>query len=223
MNSPRRMKRKTIAILAAVLVMGIAASCLLIGKMRERKPFADKVVAGYRFHCTLSPDWQLKPNPAHSSPGTVEEYTFSASLSPVREWIALHLFHQPPAKGISFGGRPQLIMGTETGKAMPSLTFQAGYPELDLHAPPMAGIKVVPGRHFRIDNCPATVTGIDLGTVSTTGHYTLLLVSTPDHVNTYFVTTGAELRYSYEGDREIQAILSSIHVEKVAAASSDRR
>lgn len=93
------------------------------------------------------------------------------------------------------------------------IRIQSGYPEI------FGGSS----KHLQVDNLPATlssddVTGLDVNV----GHYTHLLLCTPDHKITYIVTIIAPAQYNdkrnqamiRQNDREMQAILSSIHLEK---------
>jgi len=88
MTSFRRTKWKIFAVFAGALAVGVAAACLLLGKMRERRAFVSKITAGYRYRCTLSANWVLAE---HSSEASVENSLFTPSPSPIREWIATHL------------------------------------------------------------------------------------------------------------------------------------
>jgi len=207
---------KSVAAIAALLTISVVASCLLIGTMRERKVFVGNVVRGYRYRCTLSTDWR----PTHNGvSGYVEEHSFAAAPSPIREWIDIHLFRQPKPTGNPVIQQPRLTLGQETGKGSGFIHVRSGYPELDVGGP----LKMVTGKHFRVDNCPATLTGIDMSGAGINSHYTILLICTPDYTNTYFVTAAAPPAYSNQADREMQAIISSFHVEKVTVPMNEKQ
>jgi hypothetical protein len=219
MTSPRRIKGKTLVFLAAVLALVVVASCLFIGKMRERKPFVSKVVEGYRFRCTLSTDQNLIE---HTSNASEETSTFSATPNPIREWITTRLFHQPPTVGKVFNGRPQLVLVAVTATNMPSFVkIEAGYPEPDPRG--SGGIRTLTDKHFRLDGCPATVTKIEMPGPGKTARATILLVCTPDYAATYLAMSVAEPEFSDQADREMQTVISSFHIEKATESASDRR
>ncbi len=213
----KRGRWKAVAVLAAVLMVGAAGTCLWISKMRERKEFVSNAVDGYRFRCTLSPDWRFQQNVGSNPQNWMKEYVFSPSRSPLREWLATHLFLQPPSTGNIVNQRPRLILGLETRIRGGYIDLRSGYPEL------AAGSHT---KHFRIDNCPATITELDMLTIGIPGnypHYSYLLVCTPDYQNTYYVVSAALPPYSDQIDREMQAIISSVHIERVSVGTSGKR
>ncbi len=212
--SLRRSKWKTAAVLVAILiVMGVVVCCVLLGKMQERKGFVSNVTAGYRYRCTLSTNWKLAQASERSS-------TYFSAPNPIQEWISVHLFHQPPTNGTLFNGRPELDLGIATSEEMPNfIKMEAGYPEPESGAI-SAGIKALTAKHFRLDGCPATMATMEaIGPNGKNAHVTTLLVCPPNQVTTYLVFIAAEPEYSTQADREMQAILASFHVEKVAGTS----
>lgn len=197
--------------LAAVLV-GAVAFGLFLCKMRERKEFVSRVAGGYRCRCTLSPDWK-RTEVWDVSPGLVEEAVFFARPTLIQEWIMTHLCGQPPSNLHSFLSQETLILETEAGKGIPATKGQAGYPELDASAKPLMS------KHYRIDGGLATLTVMDIVHDGFTTRSTYLLVCTPDSRSQYRVCINAIPQLSVQVDREMAAILSSFHIEKVAVTS----
>jgi len=74
-------------------------------------------------------------------------------------------------------------------------------------------------RHLEIDGCPATVFTVRAGSVPRTE----LVVSVPGRSLQYTVTGNAEAANFALIDREMQALISSFHVEKVPTPKSGKR
>lgn len=114
------------------------------------------------------------------------------------------------------------MLGTETaGDTANLIKIVAGYPEPDAGA--VGGMKTLTEKHFRLDDCPATVTKLEIPGPGKIGSATALLVCTPDFATYFFAISIAEPPYSDQADHEIQPVISSFHIEKVAASASGRR
>jgi hypothetical protein len=208
-----RLRWKPLAVPVAVLVVGVAASFLFVSKMRERKEFVSKVIGGYRYRCTLSPDWKPVQTLSIGSQDWPEQHTFTTSPSPVREWIAIHLLHQSPTTVLP---SPRLAFNTTALQTTQEVVTKAD-PEETLRGE----------RHFRIDGCPATVDRYESSNGVQIIRVTSLCVSTPGYSYMYSVvgyTIGGktDLRYRDQLDPEMQAIIASFHVEKVTPTDGKR-
>jgi len=210
----RRRQWKLFVLLTAVLVVVIL--CLLVGKMEARKEFVSKLVGGYRMRFTLSTDW--KPLPASAN---ANDYEFSMSPSPIREWMEAHLFHWPPSSRKSAVWQTALRAGVETTKAAgPFITIRGGYPEPDVGMSNRIGAE----RHFWIDGCPATLVHCKFALHHNTNiHGIYLCVCSPDWSYTYIVQHLADRQDSDQADREMDALTSSFRMERVVGSTSDKR
>jgi hypothetical protein len=121
-------------------------------------------------------------------------------------WIATHLFDHT-ATSLS---PPNIsLICPNANSTQYIFQVQAGYPELVIRNPANRN-QVVTHRHLRIDGFPATiVTGGDKSYCGT-----VLIVYVPDHSVSYVVTGGAHTQNAAPVNREMQAIISSFHVEK---------
>lgn len=211
----KRVRSKSVVASVVALVTGIVATCLLIDKIKERTDVVSKPVMGYRYHFTRPSDWHIAQDYSDASHGMPEAYTFVPTPRPIREWIAVHLFHQPPHSVPFIVEQPRYSMETETALAAPhDIQIKSGYPEPDFQG----RMQVLSERHLRIDACPATVFRCEMVLqMGTTFHVTMLIVYQPDTGNEYTLQGWAERHYSDQIDREMQAIIASFHVEKVAA------
>jgi hypothetical protein len=214
-NMVSRSRWKSLTTPVAVLV-GVVGVCLFLCKMRERKEFVSNVINGYRFRCTLSTDW--KPTEVFNMPpGLIEEAVFFARPPLIQEWIVTHVCHQSPSTLDAVYGQQSLQLEIETGKVIPGMFLQDGYPELDPRASETVASTILPSRHYRIDGCLATMTGYDTLYHGRTLRYTILLVCTPDYRSEYTVMSYSTPERSDLVDPEMQAILTSFHVEKVVS------
>ena len=208
MTSQRRIRWKLFAPLITLLVMGTAACWFFLGKLRE--PFVSKVIMGYRYRCTLSTEWKLTEATSKPLPNPSEEYEFSPAPSPIREWMAIHLLQQSLRKRSSKSSSlPMLDLTTEVGRAMPHTKIISGYPEVETRAPE---------RRFQIDGCPATLTHFNLRALGMDVTYHVLLVCTPNSTHTYCVNFMTNSKDSPKASRELESVIASFHVEKVAEA-----
>ena len=98
--------------------------------------------------------------------------------------------------------------------------IDAGYPELTIKAQ----IRLLTKRRLRLDGYPATL--LDLAQTDSFGNTireTFLLVYVPDKSIVFAILLGGDATQHGFMDREMQAIISSFHVEKVAVPTDDRR
>ena len=77
-------------------------------------------------------------------------------------------------------------------------------------------------RHLLIDGCPATAVTMEM-VASQTIETTVLLVHVPKHSMTFMVGGMIPDMELADLDEEMQAILSSFHVEKVGAPTGGKR
>jgi len=220
MRKMLRSRWQFLAVLVAVVTSGMVMLCLFATKMRERKVFVVAPVDGYRYRCTLSVGWKPRQRYTFNSPGLVNNYQFAPTTSPVREWIAIHLFRQPPGKGRLPVMTPEIVMQTHKAKfPSNSVRMKSGYPE-----PNWQGMlaKILAERHFRIDGCPATALRWETTTGSLGVCGTALLVFQPENGNTYIVAGTADFQNRDRAASEMEEIIASFRVEKVAPVDSKR-
>ena len=211
---PKLTRWKTLVALAAVAVVGIVAACLLICKAQERKEFVGSVdpVSGYRCRFTLSSAWRKYDGLIDCYPPEVEEEDLflPAPRNPMMSWIALRLFHHvfPPANSPTIA-----LMRLQPNTQR--FHVRDGYPEPAWVNPSSPEFTL---RHLRIDVFPATVV------TQTNKNYrgTWLIISVPNFPVLYAVHNYDAPADITQSDREMQAIISSFHVEKVIPAGVKR-
>ena len=215
-----RLRRKSIAACATLLAVGVVVTSLLFGKARERKEVVGPIVAGYRYRCTLSTDWKLRPaNPLAEHP-PFPSYDFQAYRNPILEWITTHLLSQSPTKGNATSWQPTLGMDQRSLEDYgPWIKIKGTYPRFDSPG------KLLSERNFRIDGCPATLVRYEQFTNfgSQSIRETFLCVAAPDSSGICVVSCLADRQDSEAIDKEVNAIVSSFHVEKVAASTDKKR
>jgi hypothetical protein len=202
---PNKPRRQLIAILA-MLAVGVAWSCLLVGKARERKEFVSPVDnAGYRYRFTMSSAWKNDIVRYWDNIGVpMPELSFSSPApNPERRWINDHLLHIPPSNPDKIYLRQELPLRSAGVRS----SIVDGYPEpFDWFPTQRRSI-----RHFRIDGYPATSDECDIARF----HLESLLVYVADHRRVYEVTGVSESANHDQLHREMQAIIDSFHIEKV--------
>ena len=98
------------------------------------------------------------------------------------------------------------------------LRLVQGYPEV-------SWTEIEPGltqRHLTVNGCPATLVERPIVVSGIPCRYILLLVYRPEHAFIYSVGGIAEAGNAGWFENEMQAIISSFHVEKVAPAAGRR-
>jgi len=210
----RRRRWQPLVVLTTVVVVGIVATCLLICKVQERRDFVGRVdtLSGYRCRFTLSSAWRQYDGPSQDDLGILsqEDSFCPPPPNPITAWIAVHLLHKvlPPET-------PTIaLMMVRPNSTM--FHVRDGYPELAGANPPSPDISQ---RHLRIDGCLATVV------TQTNSDYRAmwLIVSVPNVPVIYAVTAYDVPSDIAQSDHEMQAIMSSFHVERVAAPTVGRQ
>ena len=136
---------------------------------------------------------------------------FSLSTSPTRQWIDSHFLHRsaaPPT--IAFYA--QIVHVSVPNRW---LHFVNGYPE----TPFLASTRVLAKSHLMVDGYRATVCTVEQGSM----HFVSLAVYLPDKSLLYCVGGLADRLTSASVDREMQAVITSFHIEKVAVPTSGKR
>jgi hypothetical protein len=211
-------RKKSLGFLVFVLGLATIVSLLLVGKMRERRPFFGKVVAGYQCRFMLATDWEPAEDSLTVSTDMPEYHAFTKTEPPVRTWISNHIFHRPlsPAGALE----PTLMMEIDSAHGRPDvIQIRQGYPE-----PNLQGMgQVLAERHLQIDGSRATVVLVELALGGPPIRGTFLCVYIPGASHTYLVGSVADLPNSDRSDREMQAIVASFHVDKVSSPLSGKR
>jgi hypothetical protein len=208
----KRLRWKSVIAFAVILVVSVIALCLLASKTPERKGFVGNMEpeSGYRCRFTLSSSWRVTGRDIALSPGVLDNATFKPARSPIREWIDRVLLHRQTAIQPMIGLRAV----TKDTASWSDFKYQAGYPELWLGPRE----HILTRRRLWIDNCPATVVSFEL---ARSHPHTLLSVAVPDHSVVFMIRDG-NLK-SEDLNREMQAIISSFHIEKVAVGAGVKR
>ena len=207
-----RARWKPPAILAAVSIAGVVALYLVSNKPQKRRTIVGRVdpISGCRCRFTITYDWRIYSAANRQAGSRIESDVFLPAAAPAREWIEDHILHRSLVEVpvISFVASPT----TPRNAAVPIVD---GYPELT----PVGPRRLITYRHLRIDGFPATVVSSEEGPASHRFRRTALLVYVPDHSMLYEVTGsgGAAM------NREMQAIISSFHLEKVAVPAGGKR
>jgi hypothetical protein len=187
----RRHKWNPLASLAAILGVSMVLLCLLVNKAQERTEFVGAVdpASGYRCRFTIASGWK------HYGDGNV--VFFCPAPSPLLKWMAVHLFHETADTGTTWA----IEMVTETdGRNLRLWSSE----------------KIVTQNHFSIDGCPATVIHSSLDIYGNPPAMTRLWVTVPDQPIRYDMDATVDSPDSDQIEAEMQAIISSFRVEKVA-------
>ena len=205
----------------AILVVGIVALCLFIGKIRERKEFISKIdgVSGYRCRFTLAAGWSQEaflPPPDMHTDMRAYEFT-SPRVHATLRWVYNRLYSQEtsPPSTVNMGPgtlQMSIVLRIFPGKSQKvyGYSLSRGYPEPILEK----GERILTCRHLMIDECPATLFSKEWMTPYRREHLTLL-VSTPDHKMLYEVGDFGRYMHIDDFDHEIETITASFHVERV--------
>ncbi|MCW3100605.1 MAG: hypothetical protein JWL77_6223 [Chthonomonadaceae bacterium] len=147
-------------VLVAVLIVGVVALCLFLGKLQRRTEFVSKPLLGYRCRFTRIAEWKLLQDDSNASNGRPEDYTFFAPpLSPMQQWIADRLYHEPTSTGNFPEMRQTLAVSVTTAKDITQdIQIRNGYPEPNLHG---FG-QILTERHLHIDGCPASISRVNI-------------------------------------------------------------
>ena len=219
MQRNSRDRRKTIAIVASILAGITFVACLLLSMRQKRTEFVGNVdpTSGIRCRFLLAADWKRTDNLVFTkAPGYVDEAEFSAPPpGPIRKWIEAHLLRKP----FPLWHKPVIYLvslSPSTSLLGQYLQIQAGYPELlSTNIPSTTRFTQ---RHLRIDGCPATVLTVTDRNYSSNA----LLVYVPEASVAYMISGLSWSQNTAQVDHEMQAIVSSFHIEKVATAGSKR-
>ena len=215
----------------AVMVVGVILSWLWISKMNERTEFVGKADAASKFRCRfmVSSDWQAIANlrsaavrsassgvqPFHCWSGqsqVLEDETFTPLPGPIRRWIDNHVLHRQT------GNSPSIHFSTLTGTLVPwQYRIEGGYPE-----PVVFNEECPLTRHLCVDGYRATVVTYPIKPGEATREM-WLLVYVPHHSLLYEVSVRARTSDFASIDREMQAIISTFHVENSAVPEGRKR
>jgi hypothetical protein len=204
MKSINSTQRKALSVLAVIITVGAIALCLPLGK-GNRKDFVGRVYpgTGYRCRFALSSAWKREHNTKETLGWMwiVEDSFVAPSENPIWHWITLHLFPQK----VSAGNARSISLDIIQTKGDPFRYYivdEYPHPFYSHHLRPS------PARRLIIDGYPATVTTV--------------IVYVPDHSVSYVVNGGTDTQNAAPVNREMQAIISSFHVEKVTPAGGER-
>jgi len=211
-------KRRTIrwkSLLALSVGMAAVALFVFFGSRQERREVVGTVIAGYRYRFTLSTVWQRDTGRLRmldvetGLPTPVDDQVFTPRPSPVLEWTYRHLLHRPPPNS------SEIRLTTYTIRDLPAFNFmhrfQEGYPE-----PILTGQeRILTHRHTEVDGCPTTIVSLEQTELKRTHRGTQVLIDVSHHTIVYDLH-GFSISPTDEVSQEIQAILSSFHVEKIA-------
>lgn len=216
-SKPRRRSPWKLLAGFGLLTLLIPATYGLMGSTRpERKEFVSRVhpISGARCRFTLSADWLIRKFSYEQSEEAPEAYTFTAPPpNSVQRWTDRYLRHHEKYE-------PSILYLTSyNAQHLPGhLKILMGFPETNL--PP--SVHVVTHRNLQLDHCPATLITLEQSTAhSNRGSY--LLVYGPDQEFVYIMGSATTPSNADQADREIQAIMASFHVEKVAPPPVGRR
>ena len=205
----KRIRWKPFVALAVFILGGVATLYVVTGKMQERKEFVGTVdsKSGYRCRFTFGSNWRCKDSRPIGITGSdyLDDNRFTPSpSSPLRRWIGRHLFRET-----SDFVPPEIYLQTIRQKDFSWYSIFKGYPVVN------RGEQVITERHFTINGCPTTFNRRLIAPGPPSICASTLLVYVPDGKIMYsldadFFVSGDQV------DHEMQAIISSFHVEKVA-------
>ena len=187
-------------------VLLVVALWFLLSQALMRQEFVGHVdpVSGHRCRFTIAPDWRILdtgPKWIKTSPDSV---FFGPPSNPIRTWIAVHLFHESDWRLES----PGIYFET---------VVEPGEPRL------LLGESIVTQRHFMIDGCPATVTHSVIESYGSAPQIIRLWVWVSRQSIRYDLYATVETQDTDSIEHEMQAIISSFHVEKATVSSSAKQ
>lgn len=214
----RRFIWKPLTILTVMLSVGVAAG-LWIRQGQKRTAFFGNVdkASGYRCRFTLSSNWHRHDSLSELASDVVDVMSFTPpELSPVLRWIGSHIPHRSESTQLPPFITPEISLITNTVRQPSDASlFLNGYPIVNERG------RLLTERHLNIDGCPATVVETDLTDTTPPIRAATLLVYTPDRKVVYIVRAFL-LVPENQGDREMEAIIASFHIEKVAPPTGKR-
>ncbi|MCW3095878.1 MAG: hypothetical protein JWL77_1496 [Chthonomonadaceae bacterium] len=217
-----RPRRKHLAILVAVLVMGAGVAWGLSAMRQKRKEFVGRVdpTSGLRCRFTLAADWVREDRLAswgqssgHLPQGLLDIDRFSAPPpGPIHKWITTHLFPSSASQRVV----PAInFTSLQAGTGLPYYQIQSGYPE---PSSVPRGSLTYTHRHLQIDGCPATM--ITASNKKYSG--SAVMVYVPNRSIAYIVSGYAAPEDMALINHEMQEVVSSFHIQNVAAPSGGK-
>jgi hypothetical protein len=222
----RKLKTRRFLVPLCAVVFGVIVCCIGIGKMQERTEFVGKVDpnSGYRCRFTVPASWQHYNRPRYSDEQDIMDGSYFVPLakSPVRQWIETHFLLASRTAGRSLISEraPLDYHATHLSPTYRTVHIQGGYPEIT----EVRSWKIS-REHLRIDGYAATLSRVDvpIWNRSRTDHGIWLVVYLPDQATVYVVGNPSVSPDFEQMAREMQMIISSFHVEKVAVSRGSRR
>lgn len=224
MKPTRRSGLKYFAVISAVLVIGGGGAWLFTGEAHERQEFIEQSdpASGYRCRFTVASDYQQRED-------VVQGTSIFTTKPPDPKWYYLQtkiLRHPPPET-------PVISLKHFSEKDASLVPIRNGYP-----APVMdVSDQILAVRHFQIDlGCPVTVVTYIENGKDRSNRCIDMYVSLPSGRNVYrlsgHISEGNPFVSDYKIvlkrnvaalDREMEAILSSFHVEKIVVPAGGKR
>ena len=220
---------KPLTTLFTVPGLGIVATCLVISQAHERKEFVGQVdpVSGYRCRFTVASDYQHREGVLQKDALQNTSIFTSIPPNPIRYYLQTEWLHlSPPAT-------PGIYLEQFSEKHPCLVPISNGYPApvMDIHD------RMQSVRHFQIDkDCPVTVITYVGSGQDRSVRYREMYVSLPSGRIGYAVSgrisEGDPFALDHESaskgnaaalDREMDAIISSFHIEKAAAPTGGKR
>ena len=210
---------KPVAVLTVALSVVVAAG-LWVRQGQKRAEFLGNVdpASGYRCRFTLSSNWHRHEDRSGRASDVVDFYRFTPpEIGPILRWIETHIPHRSKPTQLPPFIAPEIYLITNHVRQSSDIApLLNGYPIVPRLGEPLTE------RHITIDSCPATIVEDALTDTVPPIRTATLLVYTPDRkvvysVNAFFLVP------ENQGDREIQAIIASFHIEKVAVPPFGKR
>jgi hypothetical protein len=210
----KRARWKSLLTLAAVLMVGVVATHVLLHRAQERTTFFGEAdpMSGYRCRITLPSGWKQQPPLREMSENS---FFVAPPLNPVQQWLDSNLLNRPVS-------RPPRIylchLPLRSRMPLRGFGLSGGYPE-----PKWLGrMQFLTHRHLEVGGYHATFIKWFDPALRTFRSETLY-VSVPEHSTVYIVDGFAELASEERLDREMQALIPSLHIEKAATTTGSRR
>ncbi|MCW3097485.1 MAG: hypothetical protein JWL77_3103 [Chthonomonadaceae bacterium] len=199
---------KPLVVFAIGLAVGVVVTCLFLRKVTQRTTFFGETdpASGYRCRITLPSDWKQKARLREMADNS---FFVASSSSPLQQWIESRLLHRPAS-------RPTTIYLSHS--ALRGFRLTGGYPE-----PTFVGqARLLTHRHLDVDGYHATMIRMNYPALASL-HSEVLFVYAPDHSTVYTVYGSAAASHEEQLDREMQGVIASFHVEKVAVPAGGKR
>ena len=197
----KRIRSKVLLGYGVALLIVVTATWLWIARMREPHLFVGKVDPETGYRCRFTHGFALTQTQRPNSGNSLLDYAvFTPPSGHLRQWLESHLFHQPVA---ATPQDSQIVLYSLAGIRIDRLNISHRNDIVEQH-------------DIRLSGYPATLLHLDSWNGGKHTRGTELYVYGPDHTLFYYISGSAEGANYERVDKEMQAIIASFRLERVA-------